>query len=397
MPGKRLVCFGCFRQFSLREVWFRCANSDVQRLKGCPLELDSKRDEMLRHAFAVRGFWRTFLSWFRWPSRCRCPKCQVISTIRICPHCHRPLEAGRGKLDEHIIAVVGNSRAGKSHYFTVLVEHVIQGAVGQGFRANIGAADDETNKLYNSDYRQHLFVDHHVIPPTTIVRKKHWRLVFRLHLRRGADTKKRIHVFLVFYDFTGQKLVDIAQDASNATRYLWNSSGIIYLANPRDALQFEKYLEGGCLPCPRGVDELYCGIKQELRRNKMWPRPKRLPIPLAICISQFDRFYDQRSAAGLRDELFDPAESPVRNGRIDHKKLDSESAFVRGFMCRASGSAMNLAGQAEEDFSIVRFFAVSALGRRPNGDNQEIADIRPCRVEAPFFWLLSELGVFKGG
>jgi hypothetical protein len=398
MQKKKLLCFECFHEFSPHEVWFRCSNTERGGTSGCPLEADSKRpDETLPHAFALHGYWRALLSLFKTPMQCPCPRCKAISKKRICAHCHRTFETGRGQIDEHIIAVVGNGRAGKSHYFTVLVDRVIQGAIGRGFMAHIEPADLETKKLYNTEYRRYLFVERQVIPPTLDDKeRKHRRLVFRLSLQKGADPKKRVHVFLVFYDIAGEKLGDIEKDPTNATRYLHNSSGIIYLANPRDATEFGKYLEGGLLPEPAGVDDVYSGIEKELRRNKMWELPKKLPIPLAVCISQFDRFSAKREAAGLREDLFDASKSPICDGSIDGQNLDNESNTIKDFMEGNYGSPGNLVRAAVDNFSVVRFFAVSALGASPTGEDQKVEEVRPCRVEAPFFWVLHTLKLFDG-
>jgi hypothetical protein len=395
MAKNKLLCFECFHEHSPHEVEFRCVNTDKGGSSGCALEMDSKRNEMLPHAFRLHGFLRVLASLFRDPLQCPCPRCGVVSTKRICPHCHRTFETGRGQLDEHIIAVVGNSRAGKSHYFTVLVERVLQGAVGHGFKAHILSADPETTKLYGSEYSRYLFHEHQVIPPTTIDEKRLRRLVFRLSLSRGPKGKK-IQVFLVFYDIAGESLGDIQTKETNATRFLWSSSGIIYLANPREVQQWDKFLEGRCLPSASPVDLVYGGIETELRRNKMWPRPKKLPIPLALCVSQFDRFRAQRDTVGLREDLFDPAASPIQDGRIDLGRLDNESETIRDFMDRTYGGAGNLARTAEDDFAAVRFFAVSALGDSPKGENQEVREVSPCRVEAPFFWILYRLGLLDG-
>jgi hypothetical protein len=395
--AKELLCFNCFHRFKPHEVWFRCENTARQdnQTEACPLEIDSKTKKMDRHAFPLHGFVPALASLWKAPLHCKCDVCGVESKERICPICHWKLPPGHGQLAEHIIAVVGNTNSGKSHYFTVLIERELKGAIGRAFGLAVNPADNETEALYNFEYRNPLFRQKRAIAATTIEERRHRRLLFRLDL-----PKLKQKLTFVFYDVAGELLSKIGDEfkVTNATRYLWNSSGIIYLVNPLDVDEWEPFLNGaGQLTGLRAEapDVLFGRILRELREKKEIKQIKTIPIPVAVCISQFDRFYDRRTDAGLSDDLFDPALTPVRKGSIDHKDIQTESDLLKEFMLNAGGGISNTVQLAEQNFAAARFFAVSALGNSPLIDGA-VPDIKPCRVGVPFFWILDQAGRSKG-
>src|SRR5437660_1212547 len=146
-----MLCFNCFEKFKPHEVWFRCINAsskDENPTSGCVIEIDAKLKVPARRAFPLHGYLAQLAALTSEPLSCKCDKCPEVSNRRICPHCHRDLFVGQGQLPEHIIAIVGNTNSGKSHYFTVLIERAIRGAIGDGFGAAMDEADDATIKLY---------------------------------------------------------------------------------------------------------------------------------------------------------------------------------------------------------------------------------------------------------
>ncbi len=384
-----MLCYNCFRKFKPHEVWFRCSNANVQnQTEACPLVEDQKTKEMARHAFPVHGIRESILTLCRNPLHSDCPRCGVRSTRRLCPHCHWELFPGYGQLPEFVTAVVGNTASGKSHYFTVMVEKELK--VQDVGKALVTLADGASERVWLTFYYNPLFQNHMAIPPTAAELKQKLRIIYHFSIRTRRHTN-------VFFDIAGENLMKIGeQEETNETRYLWVSSGIIFLVNPRDIPAWGPFLEGGFLG---GVPpNLLLGrLVRELRKNKELGPNQKIKIPLAVCIGQFDRFYQQRDRLGLSDNLFDSTAGPVRAGKMDAASIDAESMVVKDFLLNTGGPVCSqIVMQADEDFVDARFFAVSALGQSP-GLNQEVPEVRPNRVAAPMFWLMSRVGAVKTG
>ena len=389
--AKGQLCYQCFERFKPHQVWFRCDNTTPEKNKteACPIVTDPKRKEKGRRPFPLHGLTAAFTSQWMRPKHSYCDHCGVKSVTRICPHCHWRLPSEYGELAEHIIAVIGNSSSGKSHYFTVLVEKELKGAIGRAFGSGIDFGDNETKRLYLTEYYRPLFDGKHTIPPTSIDNHRHRRLIFSLAL-----SKLKVKLTFVFYDIAGELLSRTGDDdaVTNATRYLWNASGMIYLVNPNDVVQWAPYLQD-VQARAEPPSTLFGQVTREFRKNTEIGT-KQIQVPVAVCISQFDRLRERRNDLGLSDELFDPVSTPIRGGRIDETRIKNESDVLENFMRETGGDVGNLVALAEKDFSHTRYFGASALGDSPKGPEQSVDEVKPCRVGVPFFWILSRLGTF---
>ena len=334
--ARGLLCFDCFKKFKPHGVWFRCQNSS----QDCRIELDIKLKEVNKHAFPLYRIGSKLASWWKAPLQANCDLCGFSSKERLCPHCHWKLLPGHGQLAEHIIAVVGNCGAGQSHYYPVLIESILKGKVGDGFQTTVQVADNKTEKRYEEEYLYSLYRLKCSIPSTSTKTREHRRLSFIIEIPK---LKRKLTV--VFYDVAGELLARVGDDNDwgviFATSYLWNSSGILYLVNPCDVDEWVPFLDRE-VPAAYPPDMLFARILRELRKHKEIPERRKVPVPLAVCISQFDRFYDKRCDARLSDELFNSASSPVQNGQIVHDKLEKESNTIREFMLNTGGSVRNL-------------------------------------------------------
>lgn len=396
--ARSLICMDCFSRFKPNEVWFRCINPASRHhsseSSSC-FEVDGKTKQMKRHAFPVRGFGNQLRARNRSLLRLECDVCGFTSDVRICPHCHCTLRVGFGEIPERIIAVVGNKGAGKAHYFSVLIEKVLRGEIGEGFGAVIWPADQETMYLWR-EYTRPLLDEERQISVWNI-EVANSRLVFIFQINSGGEKRRAM---LVFCDVASELLQGTINkdELTVVTRYLLESSAIIYLANPKDVPEWRRLLMGSDVHSdPLLMSDpylMFTKVMAELRKAVKQKPGRRISIPLAVCISQFDRLKASREVLGLGQELFDGSLSPVRDGRIDHEAIQRESDAIRDFMMRTDPITNALAITAEGNFNSVRFFGVSALGAAPSPKG-EIGEIRPNRVEAPFFWCLSQLKVLQ--
>ena len=383
---KKLLCYQCFNEFRPHEVWFRCENT-ASGPQACALKEDRYAHLLTTRAFPFRGgFWATAISFFKAPMQRACDQCGFIGRKRICPKCHWELPYELGQEIQVPIALEGDSRAGTSHYLAVLLAKELQGAAGLTLGVSLTPLDLQTWYLYRYWYHDPLFLRQQVLEPTTS--SNHRRLIWGLSLRRW---KKRLT--LVFCDFSGGHGGSITDQVDHRMRYLWQSRGIIYLVNPPNVPTWGPNVGQGGADGRPSPDCLFSTMIDALRRQHADPRTK-IHVPIAVCISQFDRLRDRCKEAGLTDDLFDPKKAPIGAAGLNEAQAERESEEIKDFMLRTGGGIGNVVRLAEQNFERCRFFAVSALGNSPIGPEQLVPEIQPNRVAVPLMWLVYQvLGV----
>jgi len=394
--SRKLICYRCFERFHPHEVKFRCENHrQFDQTGGCVLEDDKKIGSKLHHAFSLNGFMPVMSSFFKPPSQCKCDKCGYISKRRICPYCHHPLLFETGKIDEHIIAIIGGPGSGKSHFLTVLIERCLKGHVGADFNAYIAKADDKTSEIFLREYIKQLFEDKREISPTTKDpdKRKEYRMIFRLNFStKHPITKKRINkpITLVFYDISGE-LLNTHESITEATRYLWHSSGIIYLVNPIHLQEISAKLKQDIQSIPVITpDEMLSNVIEEIRKNKDILPVEKIKIPIAVCLSQSDRLRDKNEFFKFDDRFFKPHR---HKGKFDCHDFDIINAEIQDKLVQWGGISGNLYRTVSQSFKTKGFFASSALGSSPV--QGRIEEINPVRLEDPFLWILSEISIIS--
>jgi hypothetical protein len=390
--SRKLICYRCFERFHPHEVKFRCENHrQVDQTGSCELENDKKIGQMAHHAFSLNDFMPVMYSFFNPPSQCKCDKCGYISKRRICPYCHHPLLFETGKIDEHIIAIIGEPGSGKSHFLTVLIERCLKGHVGADFNAFIAKADDETNRIFQK-YKGPLFDDKREIPPNRPEDRADDRMLFRLNFStKHPVTKKRVNkpITLVFYDIAGE-LLNTHDSITQATRYLWHSSGIIYLVNPLHLREITAKMSQEAMAPVITPDEMLSNAIEEIRKDKNISPGEEIKIPLAVCLSQSDRLRDKNDVFKFDERIFSPHRHKKELDTHDINIIDAE---IQDKFVLWGGIAGNLFRIADQAFKSKAFFASSALGDSPVDGN--IREINPIRLEDPFLWILSEIGIIS--
>jgi hypothetical protein len=298
--------------------------------------------------------------------------------------------ATTGKIDEHIIAIIGGPRAGKSHYFAVLIEHCLRGHVGEAFEAHIAKADYETERLFRTQYRDPLFKEKRELQSTRPEDRANIRLIYRLNFRRrhfltGKERNKPIT--LVFYDIAGD-LLNTRREITSATRYLWHSAGIIYLVNPLHIPEMPPLIKEEEVMIPEVTpDTILYNVVAEFRKHGNLKPGEEIKVPIAVCLSQSDRLknldFDKR--------LFQPHQNRGGFDVANFKVIDAE---VQNRLRALGGVANNILATTNANFRTKGFFAVSALGASPDEDGR-VEKISPIRLEDPFLWILVEMGLIK--
>jgi len=133
-------------------------------------------------------------------------------------------------------------------------------------------------------------------------------------------------------------------------------------------------------------------IRQRIKQHMGLRPAAQIPIPLAVCLSQSDRLLDSNGRLGFDETLFEPHR---HRGAFDTGDFLVINADIQDKLTQPNwvGVASRIYQTANAHFRTKGFFASSALGDSPIGE--DIEEIKPIRVEDPFLWLLSEIGVIQ--
>jgi GTPase SAR1 family protein len=386
MFGRQVVCPYCFEGFTSSEVAFRCI-----RPAGCPPEEDKPLSDyqrltatmMLPRVFTPSPGWRT-------PTSARCT-CGTRSTKAVCPHCHNTLPGQFSATSHHTIALIGAKGAGKSNYIAVLV-HELRNKVGQRFNAALNALDEQTIKRYREHFERFVYDKREVVPATPSgMAALHYPLVYRLGItRRWLRLFRRNRATtLVLFDTAGEDLGN-SDTMAIATRYFASSHGLIFLLDPlqipavRQLLGLPELAAGEAEP-PGDIIFRVCELIRKLRG--IGPE-QPIRIPVAIVFSKIDevrRILEPDSILNRASE---------HDGAFDLADAEEVDETVRAHVNRWLGP--NFHATLEQNFSLVRYFGISALGDAPTNDGTLPRGVQAFRVEDPFLWLLHRNGYIKG-
>lgn len=383
-----LYCPYCYAGFTARQIQFRCPGP-AQR--GCPPEPDTDlskhtgRPETLPPVFAAPR-----------PDRpAACPQCGKVSSVRVCPACHRRLPAKFGDIPSYLIALVGAKGSGKTVFLTVLVHELMHG-LGAELDAAMDPADDHTAHEFASVHDTPLYRGSRVLQqPTAASTSDRAPLVFRftvggrgrsrLAARRGS---RPAAMLLALFDPGGEDLWSQQSVEQNA-RYLAAVDGIVLLLDPlRMRGARELAAAGTRLPAEAGIADTPLNVLQNvtdlLLRASPAYRDGLLSKPLAVAFSKIDAF-----------EYSLPAGSPLRQPPAPYyNEPDSQRvhAEVQRLLIQWDGSQLDRT--AARHYARYRYSALSALGETPTEDNLVSGrGIRPYRVFDPLAWMLNRFGV----
>jgi len=409
--GTPLYCPYCYREFTEREITFRCSGRTGPEGKRCGAEIDKPLRERT-------GFTGALPPVFEADGRLRaanCPQCAAESTTKVCPACHSQLPVHFGKVRSRLIALVGAKESGKTVYMTVLV-HELMHRVGEDLNAAISGADDSTRLRFASEYEEPLYRDARLLATTTPAGSRDRApLVFRfttegrrLLARNGRPGRAgragrvgrvgRVGPFaaggpqrtlLSFFDTAGEDL-RTAQSVEENVRYLAAADGIVLLLDPlqmRGARQLAA--TGTLLPTPGTVSDEPANVLENITDLIMAKTGvkanERIKKPLAVVFTKMDALlHDLKETSPL---LRPPAHTPYFDER---DSLDVHTEIQR-LLSRWDGSRIDQI--VRKNYRSYRFFGVSALGETPTEENRvSPRGVRPYRVTGPFMWMLAQFG-----
>lgn len=364
-------------------------------------------------------------------------------TDRACPTCH--LQIPRQLLQKRptFVSIAGAPGSGKSYLLTSML-HQLRTELPSHFGLTFKEADSDEVLTFIRKYEDVLYYpDDPEVPARLQKTEEAGQWYNKVKLDGGIVTLPKPFVFsiattdthlvarrkgtrrhqsIVLYDNAGESFNFMKERGSQgqirATHHLAESDAVLFVFDPlqdksvRDRLSTDPRVDVSdpqLTPNPHAgkervrvrQDTVLTEVVSRIRRHTGVVEGKRLSQPLAICVQKYDvwRHLVRRSGIcpdGSEIEVIDQDSFHHSKGLgisgLDVEELNAISLLVRQFLVDTCPSIVTM---AEAEFSIVRYFPVSALGTSPfkkPGDQEYLyvrpSEIAPFRVTDPVLWLL---------
>jgi GTPase SAR1 family protein len=394
----KVYCPYCYDEFVEKAIDFRCAGRVSPTGKVCKPKAD-------RIARDVMGDGELKFPAFHADGRkleAACPDCDLVTYIRLCPHCHSQLPNYFGKVNSRMIALIGAKESGKTIFITVLL-HEMMNRVSRRFGVSVLAADEATRLRYQNEYENSLYRQGS-LPDTTrtaVHGQRRRPLVFSFAIDRKRLGRNRVErSVLSFFDTAGEDLTS-ADSIELNTRYLASADGIILLLDPLQMRGARPLVNDDTdLPAQADTSDLPEHVLGRviglLERTPGATGRGKIKKPIAVAFSKLDT---------LTEAL--PEDSPLLDEPTDAASFDEADSLavhrhIEQLLHKWQGGSLN--ETLSVNFEKHRLFGLSALGNNPVGGTDSGTDsgtarrvshhgIQPMRVADPFLWLMSEFGV----
>ncbi len=323
-----------------------------------------------------------------WPSiygvfHHRCSKCDTqlatvgflrrnkISAICANDQCHRPLKIGPGGTNIHI-PIVGGPNTGKTNYI-VQATREFKETFEAKYNHTIAFTDPNQQRDFEEDVQR--LATGRVLMKTPDVVPKAYTVEIRA---QRAWVPKLAYI----YDASGEAFNSSANTSQQ--EYYKYIHGIIFVIDPtaisafRHIHQADIDLLEGLAPSRLDVMQAYERMIEMLEASINVRKQGRFQQPIAVVVTKVD-------ALDLENELGSPAAQRLmaQDPSIEREE-DAISVLVKDFLCQYNLD--NFVRDLEAQFSTVKYFSCSALGRLPSQD--DTSSFVPVRVLDPLIWLL---------
>jgi len=296
---------------------------------------------------------------------------------RRCAHCSRPLNADIGLLTNIHIPVVGGPFAGKSNLIVGAVHELIQRSAATGviqtlFPDPVHERDFKAN-VARLDGGRELAKTTEIVPQA-----------YNLSIRTSGNSCGKV---VYVYDAAGEAYASEGQSLQQI--YFKYVHGLIFVVDPFSIADLRHELGAKIddvrmtlRPSPIGVMESYERMVTVLETNLGLVRGKPYPHPISVVVTKVD-------ALDLESRIGEPAALALVAS--DPKVVDKSSAIdrlVRQFLGRYG--LENFVRDVDRQFTSVRYFSCSALGRMPGTSVDRFV---PLRALDPLESILTRVGV----
>ena len=354
---------------------------------------------------------------------------------RACPACRLQVPTEMLFKQPLFMSMAGAPKSGKTYYITALIRALRQ-QLPRDFNFNfeyaisddIKAIDELISRLYESKTDEPIFLEKTDLTGGAIYnqivvegQKIDLPKPFLFALRPTpsnidfAKKKNRLHQHLAFYDCAGEHfqydyLRQATRNTSRAFGHFAHANALMFTYDPlQDQPAIQRLAPQSTDPQvgeQRHVssqDKTLEAVVQQFRKLQNLRPNKRIKAPLLVCVQKYDVWGRLVPKWARLDDTSVVRFPSAGTSALDVQELNRHSLHIRKFLHDISPMFV---AQAESNFSLVRYFAVSALGTSPFAVDVDLEDeygnrtrgtklcVRPrdlhaFRVTDPILWLLA--------
>jgi hypothetical protein len=330
------------------------------------------------------------------PPPCRCPNCfQVLAgpgPIEKCPRCSTAVPVGWQRGGTTCIVLAGARYTGKSIFIGVMIKQLEQFAAQVGM--DVAPATRSTRLMFEEHYARPLYARRGVLSATRPVASDDAYQRDPLAFTLTAPSGHTHH--LVVRDVAGEDLEHLDDARAGALGFFREADFVFFLFDPLQVEAIRTKLRD-FIPAQK------VGAKPLDILNTVLDLTGHGTPRIGVILSKFDAVQALRQVQGagewglimrnpgaafFRDRgptaLTDPHDGELLHEEVRSLLLKLDAAtFVAAVERRAGGGRSG--GH--------RFFAVSALGEAPDGEDLSKRGIAPFRCLDPLRWALAGTGI----
>lgn len=324
-------------------------------------------------------------------------------TKRLCPHCHNEVVRGAGLYEMKLIAMYGDTNAGKTVFLSVL-EAMLKGdpRLGEYTGAFHGMMSfqgtDQEREQHLLEYER-LIKDKVLYDATTAGARVAPR-AFRFSYRTAENAGRDRDLLLVFCDIAGEDTRSLG-GLQRSGFYLRNVDGIITLLDATRLTNVSPYLHGTI--DGENVGDVALRAEEALTNLSTYLDGIKISIPTAVVVTKLDVL---KSISMVAEDpefskiIYASGANNIHQKFLDKKTITDMNRAVQKMLQKLGGELF--CNTVEHCFSRFNYFAVSALGRAPEkkvivndfGEETVIKQVsgslEPFRVTEPFYWILAQ-------
>ena len=314
---------------------------------------------------------------------------------RLCPFCHNELPKSAGFNQSFTIAFAGDTAVGKTVYMTTLINRL--SFLDDGFRSMLMPLTSAVSDKYDAYYFTPMYREG-LLPEHTHVNEVVEPLIYELHMGinkvNGENIADKI-VTLTFYDVAGDGIRN-AEYVNTRARHLKYADAFIYMVDPMQTGAAQRL---AALNANAGADYIAGrGDAVKILESFFTQNIDFKDKPTAIVLTKSDLLKSTETTQRYFADDSIIYQQCEHKGWLDSAQVEIINNEVHNFF---GMTAPLFRKNVDFMFNNVKYFAVSSLGgpaaavdidgverkKIMNGIPQEI------RVEEPFLWILSQLGI----
>ena len=310
---------------------------------------------------------------------------------RECPNCKYYLPYNIESVDAKSVVVVGDTYSGKSHFLAALIRQIEDGQVNSPNQSiRFVCLTQKVLQEYTQNYINKLFRDKKMLGVTlpATFQKPTEPLIYELIVKKSPLHPAR-KTNLILYDASGEDFIS-PERLIQHSRYVFNATGIIFLADPVSMPNiFDRlppHLQNQPAGARRASDVLNLIIQLLERKRGLEPGSSLIRTPIAITLSKSDLLKYLRGISDPYKFLSNPQGG--YNKGIDLQDLREINTEVRQLINDFGDHSLLQAANTLN----AQFFASSATGYSPQKDGT-YPTVEPRRCLDPVLWVLNKVGV----